>query len=110
MKISELIEKADDYLGAENRKRKSKIKCLKHILDKLRKREKKLELKFAEGRGSKDKISNELALIHAHRKKGVTLLKQLKEEHKEAKSNNKAEKNKEAETNKENKLSDESKN
>jgi len=79
------MEMADDYLGKENRKRKSKIKCLKHVLDKLRKREKKLELKFAEGRGNKEKISNELALIHAHRKKGLNLLKQLKNEHKAAK-------------------------
>lgn len=85
MKISELMEMADDYLGAENRKRKSKIKYLKHVLEKLRKREKKLELKFTEGDGNKDKISNELALIHAHRKKGLSLLKQLKNEHKEHK-------------------------
>lgn len=85
MKISELIEKADDYLGAKTRKRKSKIKCLKQVLDKLRKREKKLKLKFAEGRGNKKKISNELALIHAHRKKGLKILKELKEEHKKAK-------------------------
>lgn len=79
------MDKADDYLSAETRKRKSKIKCLKHVLKKLRKREKKLELKFAEGRGNKEKVSNELALIHAHRKKGLSLLKQLKKERKEAK-------------------------
>ncbi len=87
MKVSELIEKADAYLGVETRKRKSKIKCLKHVLRKLRKREKKLELKFAEGRGDKEKISNELALIHAHRKKGLKLLKQLKKEQKKSKKN-----------------------
>ena len=85
MKISELMEKAEDYLGAETRKRKTKIKCLKHVLEKLRKREKKLELKFAEGRGNKEKISNELAMIHAHRKKGLSNLKQLKIDGKEAK-------------------------
>ncbi len=85
MKISELMEMAEDYLGAETRKRKSKIKCLKHVLEKLRKREKKLELKFAEGRGNKEKMSNELAMIHAHRKKGLSNLKQLKKEGKEAK-------------------------
>jgi hypothetical protein len=71
---------AEEYLGAETRKQKAKIKCLKHVLDKLRKREKKLELKFKEGRGNKEKISKELALIHAHRKKGLTQLKQLQEE------------------------------
>jgi len=46
---------------------------------------KKLELKFAEGRGNKEKISNELAMIHAHRKKGLELLKQLKKEQKQEK-------------------------
>ncbi len=86
------MEIADDYLGTETRKRKSKIKCLKHVLKKLSKREKKLELKFKEGRGNKEKMSNELALIHAHRKKGLKLLKQLKEEHKEAKSKKEDEK------------------
>jgi len=85
MKISKLMEMAEDYLGAETRKRKSKIKCLKHVLKKLRKREKKLELKFADGRGDKEKISNELAVIHAHRKKGLSNLKQLKKENKKAK-------------------------
>jgi len=76
---------ADNYLGTEARKRKSKIKCMKHVLDKLRKREKKLELKFEKGRGNKEKVSNELALIHAHRKKGLSLLKQLKTETKKNK-------------------------
>ncbi len=85
MKIYELLDRADEYLNAKNRKLKSKIKCLKHVLKKLSKREKKLELKFKEGRGNKDKISKELALIHAHRKKGITLLKTLKAELKEAK-------------------------
>lgn len=85
MKINKLLDLADEYLNAENRKRKSKIKCLKHVLEKLRKREKKLDLKFAEGRGNKEKISNELALIHAQRKKGLDLLKQFKEEGKKKK-------------------------
>jgi chromosome segregation ATPase len=84
MKIYKLLDKADDYLNAKNRKLKSKIKCLKHVLKKLSKREKKLNLKFEEGRGNKEKISKELALIHAHRKKGLMLLKRLKSEQKEA--------------------------
>ena len=95
MKISELMEIADNYLGAETRKRKSKMKCLKHVLKKLRKREKKLELRFKEGQGNKEKISNELAMIHAHRKKGLSQMKSFKEEHKvakESKHSKKAEK------------------
>lgn len=90
MKIYKLIDKADEYISADNRKRKAKIKCLKHVLDKLRIREKKLETKYNDGRGNKEKISNELALIHAHRKKGVALLKQLKKEQQDAKTSKKS--------------------
>ena len=85
MKVKKLMTLADDYLSTENRKRKEKIKCLKHVLKKLRKREAKLKLKFDDGNGNKEKISKELALIHAHRKKGIELLKQHKEEKKKAK-------------------------
>lgn len=79
------MDLADGYLNAEKRKRKHKIKCLKHVLDKLRKKERKLEKKFSEGKRNKEKISNELAMIHAHRKKGLEILKQLKNERAEAK-------------------------
>ncbi len=91
MKINELINLADDYLNSKNRKQKSKIKCLKHILKKLRKREKKLESKRQKGvnDNDKEKISSELKLIHAHRKKGLTLLKQLQQELNEAKKSKK---------------------
>ena len=84
MKVKKLIENAKKYLGADKHKRKEKIKHLKQVLKKLSKREKELELKFAKGDGNKEKISNELALIHAHRKKGLELLKQLKKERSEA--------------------------
>ena len=80
---------AEDFLSVERRKRKEKIKCLKHVLDKLRKREDKLDIKFKEGRGNKEKISKELAVIHAHRKKGIELLKQLKKQDKDNKNEDK---------------------
>ena len=86
MKANRWIKAAEEYLGAEKRKRKAKIKFLKQVLKKLSKREKELELKFAKGGGNKEKISNELALIHAHRKKGLKLLKQLKKERQLAKA------------------------
>ena len=91
-KINNLMDLADEYLSGDTRKLKSKIKCLKHVLDKLRKKEKKLEKKFAEGDRNKEKISNELAMIHAHRKKGLTLLKKLKKERKAAKKSKMADK------------------
>ena len=85
MKINDLMEKADDYLNSDNQKRKSKIKCLKHVLSKLKKREKKLEKQYKEGKRTKEKMSKELAIIHAHRKKGLDILKQLQTDGKETK-------------------------
>lgn len=85
MKANKVINMAEEYLGADNRKRKEKIKCLKQVLKKLSKREKELELKFKKDDSNKEEISNELALIHAHRKKGLKLLKQRQKERKEAK-------------------------
>ena len=80
MKAVKIIDKADEYLKAENRKLKHKLKYLKHVLKKLRHREKKLEARFLAENVNKEKISNELALIHAYRKKGVEQLVQLKSE------------------------------
>ncbi len=91
MKAKKLIKIAEEYLGAENRKRKAKIKYLKQVLKKLSKREKELEIKFIDNKSNKEKISNELALIHAHRKKGLELLKQLKKERQSAKAEAKRE-------------------
>lgn len=91
MKAKKLIKIAEEYLGAENRKRKAKIKYLKQVLKKLSKREKELEIKFIDNKSNKEKISNELALIHAHRKKGLELLKQLKKERQFAKAEAKRE-------------------
>ena len=92
MKAKKIIKMADEYMGVENRKRKEKIKYLKQALKKLSNREKKLELEFAEEDGNKEKISNELALTHAHRKEGLRLLKQLEEERREAKKAKEAKK------------------
>lgn len=85
MKASKVIKMAEEYLDFDQRKRKAKIKYLKQVLKKLSKREKELEIKFKEKDSNKEKISNELAFIHAHRKKGLKLLKQLEKERREAK-------------------------
>lgn len=86
MKANKVIKMAEEYLDGDQRKRKAKIKYLKQVLKKLSKREKELELKFKEEDSNQEKISNELAFIHAHRKKGLKLLKQLEKERREAKA------------------------
>ena len=86
MKINDLIEKADSYLNSENHKRKAKIEHLKLVLHKLKKREKKLEKQYVEGKRTKETMSKEIAIIHAHRKKGLDMLRQLQTEYKETSS------------------------
>ena len=86
MKANKWLKIVEEYLDGDQRKRKAKIKYLKQVLKKLSKREKELEINFKEKDSNKEKISNELAFIHAHRKKGLKLLKQLEKERREAKA------------------------
>lgn len=84
MKIQKLITKTESYLNADERKRKEKRKYLKRVLKKLKKHEKSLiELLETESNPTtRAKIEKELALTHAHRKKGLKNLKALKKEQK----------------------------
>ena len=77
MKLKKLIHIADEYLSVKSRERREKINYIKQLLKKLRKREIKLELKYKDHSGNKEKISREIALIHAYRKKALDQLKQL---------------------------------
>ncbi len=78
MKIKKLVAKAESYLDSDERKLKEKIKCVNHVLKKLRKREDKLKKKTEARKGDKDAIQMEINLIHAQRKKGVSKLKEYK--------------------------------
>lgn len=49
MKANKIMEMADEYLGADNRKRKEKIKYLKEVLKKLRKKGKEAGVKVCRG-------------------------------------------------------------
>lgn len=87
MRLQELIEKTEDIIKTDSRKRKKKKKYLKKIMKDLREYEEELEEKFKSGYGNTEKISQELALIHAQRKKGLIQLRQLHEEKKKKKQN-----------------------
>ncbi len=81
MKIKKLIKKARLFLDSEERNRKEKKKYLKHVLRKLSKHEKKL-LDRLEGASSDEErasVEKRLALVHAQRKKGLGLVKELLE-------------------------------
>lgn len=82
MNIQKLLNKAQSFLNADDRKRKEKRKHLKHVIKKLKKHEKSLinQLEREEDEATKDKLKKEITLAYAHRKKGLKVLKELKKE------------------------------
>ena len=79
MKIEKLLAKAKSFLSSSARKRKEKRKCLKEVLQALKKHEKALKKRLENGddKAAKLKIKKEIALTRAHRKKGLKNLKAL---------------------------------
>jgi hypothetical protein len=84
MNIRKLLKKAESFLNADERKRKEKRKHLKHVIKKLKKHEQKLiaQLDTETNKATKDKLEKEITLAHAHRKKGLKVLKSLKKSEK----------------------------
>ncbi|MCP5315624.1 MAG: hypothetical protein H6955_18840 [Chromatiaceae bacterium] len=80
MKTPKLLKKAEEILSAEKMKRRDKKKSLKDILQKLKKRKRKLvhKLEAEKNKSDKEKIRKHLAVIRAQRKKGLKALKELK--------------------------------
>jgi len=80
MNIKKLFAKADTFLNSDKRKRKEKKKCLKHVLKKLRKQEENFNSRLQDESDDEviRKLNKKIALVHAKRKKGVALLKELK--------------------------------
>lgn len=86
MNIQRLLKKAESFLNADERKRKEKRKHLKHVIKKLKKHEQKLieQLGNETDKATKGKLEKEITLAHAHRKKGLKVLKALKKAKKSA--------------------------
>lgn len=86
MNMKKLFAKAESFLNSDKRKRKEKKKCLKHVLKKLRKQEEKLNARLQNETDQEeiDKLNKKIALMHAQRKKGLALMKELKEKKKSA--------------------------
>ena len=84
MNIQILLEKTKAFLDTAERKRKEKRKYLKHVIKKLKKHEKKLiaRLESEADKATRDKLEKEINLAHAHRKKGLKVLKGLKKANK----------------------------
>lgn len=80
MKTPKLLKKTEEILSAKKSKQREQIKCLKEILDKLKKRKKKLreKLKREDDPHEIERLERDLAIIQAQRKKGLKAVKDLK--------------------------------
>jgi len=81
MKATKLLEKLKAYLGAEQRAQLAKYDSIKRVLKKLKKKENALKDKLnkEQDESTLKQLKKEMNVLSAQRKKGVKMLKALKE-------------------------------
>jgi len=86
MKIQKLLDKLKDILSADRQVQLEKYKSLKKVLKSLRAEKKGLEkdLSATDDSEKQQEISSRLKLISMQRKKGLKLLRELKDERRRA--------------------------
>ena len=82
MKRRKLLDKLKDILNADRQAQLEKYKSLKKVLKALRLEKKGLEKELSDTTDEerRQEISSKLKVISMQRKKGLTVLKELKEE------------------------------
>ena len=68
-----------ELLDADKKKQRDQIKCLKELLEKLKKKQRTLKTKLEQERddATRKRLRKNLDIIFAQRKKGVATLKSL---------------------------------
>lgn len=84
MKPQKLLNKLKDILDADRQAQLEKYKSLKKVLESLRTEKKALERRLSDttDEEQRQELSSRLKVISMQRKKGIRLLKELKEERK----------------------------
>jgi len=82
MKSKKLLEILKEYLGIERREQIAKYDSMKLVLKKLKKKENALKDKLKNELDEKihSQLKKEMDVLSAQRKKGVEMLKKLKDE------------------------------
>ena len=82
MKAEKMLNKLKDILSAERQKQLEKYASLKKVLKALRAEKKRLEAKLddAHDEEARHDLESRLKVISKQRKKGLVVLKELKEE------------------------------
>jgi hypothetical protein len=84
MRIKKLLDKLKDILSAERHAQLAKYSSLKKVLKALRVEKSRLKKELAESSDENERheIATRLKVISVQRKKGLTVLKELKKERK----------------------------
>lgn len=84
MRVKKLLDKLKDILSAERQAQLEKYSSLKKVLKALRVEKSRLKKELAEtsDENERQEIATRLKVISAQRKKGLTVLKELKKERK----------------------------
>jgi hypothetical protein len=84
MRIKKLLDKLKDILSAERNAQLEKYSSLKKVLKALRVEKTRLKKELAESsdENERQELATRLKVISAQRKKGLTVLKELKKERK----------------------------
>lgn len=87
MNIQKLLNKLKDILNADRQAQLEKYKSLKKVLKSLRTEKEGLEERLSDTTDEEQRreLSSRLKVISMQRKKGIRLLKELKEERKRSK-------------------------
>jgi hypothetical protein len=82
MNMRKLLKKAKSYLNEDERKRSEKRKYLSRVIKKLKNHEHQLAglLEKESDKKTRTKLKDEIALTHAQRKKGLKMLKKIKQD------------------------------
>lgn len=91
MKIQKMLDKLKDILSAERRAQLEEYDSLKKVLKALRAEKRKLaqKLESESDEVAREEIASRLRVVSKQRKKGLKVLKELKEERQQARTNKK---------------------
>lgn len=83
MSENKLLTRLKNYLDLSAKRRKKKVDELERVISKIRKKEKKLLIKYRNaGKAGKDKkrkmLGQRIIILNVHRKKGQKALKKIK--------------------------------
>ena len=81
MKTRKLLSKLTEFISAERRAQVQHIKSIKGVLKELKSKERKFQEKLEHEKDpeQREEIESKLRVIHAQRKKGIAILRELQE-------------------------------